>query len=190
MRLKYYLRGLGIGIMVTTIILAVSFAKHDKTMSDAEIISRAKELGMVMQDEASGQGQNNQEDGNKLDDLDQNQQGDTGNDGGDVASNAGTDNPDSIIPDGDGQQMPPADADQGQQPDVTQFEFVVERGDSSNMVSQRLAQMGLVDDADAFNHYMTENNYDSRMLPGTIIIPEGSTYEQIANLLVDKELQR
>lgn len=190
MRLKYYLRGLGIGIMITTIVLAVSFAKHGKTMSDAEIIARAKELGMVMQDEASGQDQKNQENGNKSDDLDQNQQNNVGNAGGDAGSDAGTDNPDSPNSGGDGQQLPPADGDQGQQPDVTQFEFVVERGDSSNMVSQRLAQMGLIDDADAFNRYMTENNYDSRMLPGTIMIPEGATYEQIANLLVDKELQR
>lgn len=47
MNLKYYLRGLGIGIVVTAVIMgATSGGKRDK-MSDAEIKARAAELGMV-----------------------------------------------------------------------------------------------------------------------------------------------
>ncbi len=49
MKLKYYLRGLGIGILVSTIILTISFAEKKKDLSDAEVIARAKELGMVME---------------------------------------------------------------------------------------------------------------------------------------------
>lgn len=45
MRLKYFLRGLGIGIVVTTIILAISHSANRK-MSDSEVIERAKKLGM------------------------------------------------------------------------------------------------------------------------------------------------
>lgn len=55
MRLKYYLRGLGIGIMITTLILAISFAGElaggAAKISDEEIMRRAKELGMVMPEE-------------------------------------------------------------------------------------------------------------------------------------------
>ena len=43
MKLKYYLRGLGIGIIVTTILLMIAFALHKHTMSDADIIARAKQ---------------------------------------------------------------------------------------------------------------------------------------------------
>ena len=46
MRLKYFLRGLGIGIVVTTIILAISH-NAGRRMSDSEVIGRAKELGMA-----------------------------------------------------------------------------------------------------------------------------------------------
>lgn len=49
MKLKYYLRGLGIGILVSTIILTISFAGKKNDLSDAEVIARAKELGMVME---------------------------------------------------------------------------------------------------------------------------------------------
>ena len=44
MKLKYYLRGLGIGIIVTTVILAVSFSKKEIKMSDEEIMARAAQL--------------------------------------------------------------------------------------------------------------------------------------------------
>ena len=46
MELKYYLRGLGLGIVVTAIIMGLTTSKS-RTMTDAEIISRAKQLGMT-----------------------------------------------------------------------------------------------------------------------------------------------
>ena len=46
MERKYYLRGLGLGIVMTAIIMGVALSKN-KTMTDEEIMARAKELGMV-----------------------------------------------------------------------------------------------------------------------------------------------
>ena len=47
MKLKYYLRGLGIGILVTAAILTIVY--HTKgSMSDSQIMKRAAQLGMVM----------------------------------------------------------------------------------------------------------------------------------------------
>lgn len=46
MELKYYLRGLGLGIIVTAIIMAVVSPGSQK-MTDAEVIRRAKQLGMT-----------------------------------------------------------------------------------------------------------------------------------------------
>lgn len=46
MERKYYLRGLGIGIAVTAIIMGIA-QSGGRTMTDKEIIARAKELGMV-----------------------------------------------------------------------------------------------------------------------------------------------
>lgn len=45
MRLKYFLRGVGIGVIITTIILSISHCSNRK-MTDNEIIERARELGM------------------------------------------------------------------------------------------------------------------------------------------------
>ena len=40
MKFKYYLRGLGIGILISTIILSISFAMKKNDLSDDEIIAR------------------------------------------------------------------------------------------------------------------------------------------------------
>lgn len=49
MKLRYYLRGLGIGMLVAALILTLSGGEKGK-MSDAAIKSRAAELGMVEKD--------------------------------------------------------------------------------------------------------------------------------------------
>ena len=45
MKLKYYLRGLGIGIVVTAIIMSIT--NKPQELTDAQIKMRALELGMV-----------------------------------------------------------------------------------------------------------------------------------------------
>ena len=45
MKLRYYLRGLGLGILVTAAFFIASNSKD--TMTDAEVKARAKELGMI-----------------------------------------------------------------------------------------------------------------------------------------------
>lgn len=47
MKLKYYMRGLGIGIILTTLILTIG----NNTISDEEVIRRANALGMSFKDE-------------------------------------------------------------------------------------------------------------------------------------------
>lgn len=46
MELKYYLRGLGLGIVVTAIIMGIA-SSRSSAMTDEEIIARAKQLGMI-----------------------------------------------------------------------------------------------------------------------------------------------
>lgn len=50
MKRKYYMRGLGIGVLVTAILCAVALPKQTKPMTDEEVIARAKELGYVKEE--------------------------------------------------------------------------------------------------------------------------------------------
>ncbi|MCR5094944.1 MAG: endolytic transglycosylase MltG [Lachnospiraceae bacterium] len=47
MKLKYYLRGMGIGIILTAIIMGIALRGRKEALSDAEIMARARELGMI-----------------------------------------------------------------------------------------------------------------------------------------------
>jgi hypothetical protein len=47
MKLKYYLRGMGIGVILTAIVMGFALGGRKTAISDAEIIERAKALGMV-----------------------------------------------------------------------------------------------------------------------------------------------
>lgn len=47
MKLKYYLRGIGIGVILTALIMGFALGGRKATISDAEVIERAKKLGMV-----------------------------------------------------------------------------------------------------------------------------------------------
>lgn len=47
MKLKYYLRGMGIGIILTAIVMGFALGGRKAALSDAEVIKRAKALGMI-----------------------------------------------------------------------------------------------------------------------------------------------
>lgn len=53
MKLKYYLRGLGAGILFSVLIFVFVVSPKETTLSDEEIIQRAKKLGMTEKQELS-----------------------------------------------------------------------------------------------------------------------------------------
>ena len=44
MKLKYYMRGLGIGVIVTAILFTLAFPKNKAEMTEAEIIAKAPKI--------------------------------------------------------------------------------------------------------------------------------------------------
>ena len=58
MKLKYYLRGLGIGLVIAAVVMGIHSGNTSSSPSDAEIKQRAQELGMidgtVLSDQADG----------------------------------------------------------------------------------------------------------------------------------------
>ena len=66
MERKYYLRGLGLGIAVTAVIMGIALSGNN-VMSNDEIIARAKELGMVESTVLSSAGSEDVAQGNASD---------------------------------------------------------------------------------------------------------------------------
>ena len=175
MKLKYYLRGLGIGIIVTTIVLTVSFCGRDtvRELSDEEIIARAMELGMVMPEQGTD------EEGSGDTQVDPDTGGDTEN---------APERPDDDIeeppyrPSASGEDVPDGVENAPVREGV--YRLVIERGDVCRVVCEKLAENGVIADAEALRTYLFELGYASNMSIGSYDVPYGLTNEQIAQVLM------
>ena len=209
MKLKYYLRGLAVGILVTTIILAISFSQTKKELSDQEVINRAKQLGMVMADSGkiedyredtqteTGQSEQGETEENVTGDTQdgaEDNEGVTG-DNGTVTGDNGTVTGDNGTVTGDNEggigdnEGGTADngtgtEDAGSDTEGKMVTFVISKGQFGRQISESLKKEGLVDDAEAFMKYLGETGKSEEILPGTYEIPMGSTYEEIVKILL------
>ena len=192
MKLKYYLRGLGIGIAITTLILAISYNINGR-MSDSEIIRRAKELGMVMATEES-------------DDLFNKPAGeDTTTKSPDETDDASEETtPEETTPEvtepeeneSNTSEEPTTTEPATTEPTTTEptttepvitYTFYVEKGTSSQAVSKLLVEGGIITDAKDFNNYMVRAGYTGIIQRGTYTLDSSMSYEEIAKALIRME---
>lgn len=183
MKLRYYLRGLAVGILLTTIVLTIANAGK-RPLTDAQIIQRALELGMV------------EGDSRRLSAL----RSSTGESGGAEPgdSSAGESSveeseseQESIQPEGNSETMPviesstagTAEAPTQTDPDLKAVTIRITGGDSSYSVSRRLAEAGLVEDAASFDSFLCDNGYSKSIHTGVYEILPGTSEEDIAKII-------
>lgn len=204
MKLKYYLRGLGIGIIVTTVILMISFGKREAKLSDEEIISRAEVLGMVMPEESS---ETEETETDVLPESEQDPEIPEDTQTGDMPSvpeDTQTGNMPPVpgdtqigdmLPESESEPEIPEDTSPGTQQGAagqdgvpTQagegiYRLVIEKGDVCRIVCEKLAAAGVVSDAEALRRYLFEIGYASNISVGMYDIPYGAANEEIASIL-------
>lgn len=193
MKLKYYLRGLGVGIICTAIIMGIALSGNKKeTLTDAEIIERARLLGMVMEEEGTNAGKEasdqenpeegktpeNQEAGNEQ--PDSNKTTDTKSNETEAGNPESDENPDAGAANSENPDSQPSAAGQGT------VELEIKEGEFSDVVSRKLFEAGLVPDAEEFNAYMTQKGVDDSLRIGVHLIPAGSTADEIIAILQEK----
>lgn len=161
MRFKFYLRGAGIGVILTTLIFTIAFAVYKPTLSDDEIMKKAEALGMEMpaDDSDSADKKDTKTAKDQKDDAD--------------ASDSNTDDATT--------------SEDGGQKNV--IEFTIASGDTSATIAQHLQEVGLVDNAKSFDLYLSDQDLDNQLLPGNYQIPEGATFLEIGELLTTKQAQ-
>ena len=189
MKLKYYLRGLGIGILVTAVIMGVTQGSRKETLSDREIRERAAALGMV-------------EPGNSLADLEAAETPAATEIPEAIETPAATEIPEAIETPAatetpEAAETPAATEAPAATPEVTarptqrpaeeeegsSYTFEIKAGDSSYQVAYRLQQAGLVADARDFDNYLCSKGYDRKLKTGSYEIPETATEEEISEIL-------
>ena len=203
MKLKYYLRGIGIGMIVTTMILMIAFAVHkEQPLTDDEIRARASELGMIMPedvsagDKLSGQkvsgpaveepltgtlSEDRTDNTEKTDKTDKTDTGDASaslkDDADDVKSEEGTAKSDQ--PEDDTAGQPQTEV-------IEQVEITIVGGEYSDAVCRKLKKAGVIEDVEDFNKYLAKKGYDNLIQPGNYVIPLGADYETVAKLITDR----
>lgn len=186
MKLKYYLRGLGIGMIVTALILGISFSnRQDQTsqiMTDDQIRERAAELGMVDSSEltlAALQNSEKQPTEGTPEETTQTQE-----------QNNIEAEPETTVP---AETQATVEPETTAEPEVTEApqrtqtaSITIQRGDDSGSASRRLYEAGLVENAKAFDNYLCNNGYSRSINPGTYEIAPGTSEEEIAKIITGK----
>ena len=177
-RLRYYLRGLGVGIFVSVLILCLT-QKSQGTMTDEQVRERALELGMI------------DSTGLMLSDL----QKDT-KDNGLPESISGTD----TLQEEDFSKVQSAESgeqsgteetqpeESGEQSDMQNAEITVEipKGATSYSVSKELEAVGLIESAKAFDKYLCDQGYSKSIRAGVYTIKSGESEAEIAKIITGK----
>ena len=187
MKFKYYLRGCGLGILVASIVLMVSFHSQNKTMDDTAVMERASELGMIMPEteivsteadsqlpEAGTQStdtdfssnknqkQNTKDSQNKTDGSSQKEEKDT-----QMASDDKT---------GSGNNKDTeSKKKEDKKEESEEITVEIKKGEVCRQLAEELEQIGLVEDAETFRKYMQQIGYDDRIKVGTYTLKRGMT---------------
>ena len=185
MKLRYYLRGLGIGILITVVILTISGLGKD-VMTDEEIKERAKELGMVESTVLSGMNTPApSEEPEATASPEPSEEPEA------TASPAPSEEPEataSPAPSKEPEVTPsPSTEENINEESEETVTIVISAGDSSVSVSKDLEAAGLIESASAYDKYLCDNGYDRKIRIGTFKIPVGSNEEEIAWIITHKQ---
>ncbi len=213
MERKYYLRGLGLGIVVTAVIMGIALSRPRK-MTDEEIIQRAKELGMVEDtylaevdtDGEQTQGEQNIEDMDpeELPAVTQEPESQPSQTEDDLEP--AEEEPVQVVepveielPETESvsEEPPLEEAPEENTNEMTKQEdtpststkktVTVVSGDGSYTVARKLKEAGVVMSAETFDTYLCEKGYDKRLRTGTFQIPADASDEQIARIITGQE---
>lgn len=197
MKLKYYLRGLGIGMIVTALILGISFSSRQEQasqpMTDDQIRERAAELGMVdsseltlaaLQNSAKQQAESTPEETTEI----QEQKEITGEATEETETNAEPQEmqTETAEPETTASPEPAAEPETTAAEQTQTAGITINRGADSGSVSRQLYEAGLVENAKAFDNYLCNNGYSRSINPGTYEIAPGTSEEEIAKIITGK----
>lgn len=194
MKLRYYLRGLGIGIVVTALIMGLS-NRDARPLTDAEIKAKAATLGMVESDslrladvavmpEAEPGGEPAQTPDAEIgEEPAQTPDAETGGEPTQIPD-AETDREPAQTPEAEtgGESVKTPETEQPGEQEET-ISVTIESGSGSGTVCRQLEEAGLIESATSFDRYLIDNGYSKRISVGTYEIRVGATEEEIAKII-------
>ena len=203
MKLKYYLRGLGIGMAVTALILGISFSgrqgQEAQTLTDEQIRERASELGMVDSSELTLAALQNSAQPQTTMEPEVTEESETMTEPEATAEPETTTEPEATAePETTTEPEATAEPEMTTKPEATeapelitapeqsQTTITIKKGSDSGSVSRQLYEAGLVENAKAFDNYLCNNGYSRSISPGIYEIAPGTSEEEIAKIITGK----
>lgn len=203
MKLKYYLRGLGIGMAVTALILGISFSgrqgQEAQTLTDEQIRERASELGMVDSSELTLAALQNSAQPQTTMEPEVTEESETMTEREATAEPETTTEPEATAdPEMTTKPEVTAEPEMTTKPEATkepelitapeqsQTTITIKKGSDSGSVSRVLYEAGLVENAKAFDNYLCNNGYSRSINPGIYEIAPGTSEEEIAKIITGK----
>lgn len=175
MKVKYFLRGLGIGIFITALILGISY---NNKLSDDSVITRAKMLGMDFDNEPEVT-----DAPQTTVDPEETMTPESSEIPAMTMSPDITANPESTDADTAETVKPDNNSDDA----VEKINIKIDRGAWSSKVSEKLESLGVVDDAAAFDKYLIDEQYAQKIKVGEFSFSKDMTYEDIAKIITKEK---
>ena len=188
MRLNYFLRGLGVGVVVTTLILTISHNANRK-MSDNEIIERARELGMTF--ETQSESTSKEETTSAIETTEQEMtqeettqsetsQPETAREQTTQGETTQSETTQQTTKEQTTQEESSQESTTAQNGDVITYTLTVVKGMSSNAVCRLLNENGIIDNAADFDNYLVSKGYAEKIRVGSFDVRSDMSYEELA----------
>lgn len=172
MRLKYYLRGLGLGIIFTCVILMI-FSNGNKS-KDTSVVEDSN--GIELTEAVGNDFDSNEEEEQSVTD-------ESNNDENDSNSNDEIQSLDENINKPiDDQTVNEITGDSGEL-ESEYVSLVIEQGDIARDVAEKLYEDGIINDVEAFRKYLGETGVSHTLHAGEYQIKVGATFEEIVEVL-------
>lgn len=195
LKLRYFIRGLGIGIVFTAIVMSLSLQAsrsriiRENALTKEEIMEKAMGYGMIMSasDDTTSVEQKDPSKEEQIQEKnqdvkeEQDAEDDQLKESNDDDQQNEKDNKDKVEPNVDSTK----DKDLIISIDYTPIKIT--SGMTATSVGKLLNEKGVIEDADEFCTYMSEQGYSSKILVGEYLIPLDATYKKIADIITRKK---
>lgn len=174
MKLKYYLRGLGTGIFVSTLILSIAF---EVRMSKMDTLNRS-----MPEEESSIQTESVTSADTKDTEKSTTEKTTTEEDTRESTTQEVTTKEEEIETTSEKWNVTETEIST-LNPSSAEVTIDIYSGMSSNKVAARLEELGVIEDAEDFNEYIYENHVENRIRTGKFDISQDATYEDIVSII-------
>lgn len=191
MRLKYYLRGLGLGIIFTCLMFMLFSNKKADNTDQMDINQQLETTTETLSNQTSGDDKNDTANDEAVSGSADVQNNTDAEDDVNAQNNADAQN---TVDNQTGASDTTDTSNQTDDSDITgetgtddvQDEYVtlvIEKGDIARDVAESLYENGIIDDVESFRKYLGETGVSRTLHAGEYNIKVGSTYEEIVELL-------